>query len=32
MGEKSEREIFYYKDYYLDFFKTLKPEVQKKFN
>lgn len=31
-GEKSEREIFYYKDYYLDFFKTLKPEVQKKFN
>ena len=26
------REIFYYKDYYLDFFKTLKPDVQKKLN
>ena len=26
------REIFYYKDYYLDFFSTLKPEVQKKIN
>lgn len=26
------RDIFYYKNYYLDFFKKLKPEVQKKFN
>ena len=26
------REIFYYKNYYLDFFETLKPEVKKKFN
>ena len=26
------REIFYYKDYYLDFFKTLKQDVQKKLN
>ena len=26
------REIFYYKDYYLEFFKTLSPEVRKKFN
>lgn len=26
------REIFYYKNYYLDFFKILKPEVKKKFN
>jgi phage-related protein len=26
------REIFYYKNYYIDFFKTLKPEVKKKFN
>jgi phage-related protein len=24
--------VFYYKDYYLDFFKTLNPDVQKKFN
>jgi hypothetical protein len=32
MGDKHFREIFYYKDYYLDFFKTLKPEVQKKIN
>jgi phage-related protein len=30
--EKPVREIFYYKDYYLDFFETLKPEVKKKFN
>jgi phage-related protein len=26
------RELFYYKNYYLDFFKTLNPEVRKKFN
>ena len=26
------REIFYYKNYYLDFFETLKPDVKKKFN
>jgi phage-related protein len=26
------REIFYYKNYYLDFFETLRPEVRKKFN
>jgi len=32
MGEKLIREVFYYKDHYLDFFGTLKPEVQKKFN
>jgi phage-related protein len=32
MEEKFIRDIFYYKDYYLDFFNTLKPEVKKKFN
>lgn len=32
MAEKPIREIFYYKEYYLDFFETLKPEVQRKFN
>jgi len=26
------RDIFYYKNYYLDFFGKLKPEVKKKFN
>ena len=26
------REIFYYKDYYLNFFDGLKPEVKRKFN
>ena len=26
------RNIFYYKQFYLDFFSKLKPEVQKKFN
>lgn len=30
--EKSVREIFYYKHYYLDFFAGLKPEAKKKFN
>ena len=32
MDKKFVREIFYYENYYLDFFETLKPEVQKKFN
>ncbi|MGY3052965.1 phage-related protein [Pedobacter sp. UYEF25] len=32
MQEKFIREIFYYKNYYLDFFETLKPEVKKKMN
>ncbi len=29
---KPKRVIFYYEDYYLDFFESLRPEVQKKFN
>lgn len=32
MDEKTIRNIFYYKNYYLDFFNELKPEVKKKFN
>jgi phage-related protein len=32
VGDKYFREIFFYKDYYLDFFKILKPDVQKKIN
>lgn len=32
MSDKPLREIFYYKDYYLNFFETLKPDVQKKLN
>ena len=32
MGNKFIREIFYYKNYYLDFFEKQKPEVKKKFN
>lgn len=32
MDKKFIRNIFYYKNYYLDFFGNLKPEVQKKFN
>lgn len=32
MKEKFIRNIFYYKNYYLDFFATLNPEVQRKFN
>jgi phage-related protein len=32
MDEKLIRNIFYYKNYYLDFFELLKPEVKKKFN
>lgn len=32
MAKDFIRNIFYYKRYYLDFFETLKPEVQAKFN
>ncbi len=32
MEEKFVRNIFYYKNFYLDFFAQLKPEVKKKFN
>jgi phage-related protein len=32
MNEKIIRNIFYYKNYYLDFFETLDDEVKKKFN
>ena len=32
MDEKFIRNIFYYKNFYLDFFSTLKLEVKKKFN
>jgi len=32
MGNKFVREIFYFKNYYLDFFEKQKPEVKKKFN
>jgi len=32
MNELFVRDIYYYKDYYLDFFKTLKPDVKRKFN
>lgn len=32
MNEQSVREILYYRNYYLEFFNGLKPEVQKKFN
>jgi phage-related protein len=32
MSDKFLREIFYYQDYYLKFFETLKPEVKKKFD
>lgn len=32
MSEKAIRNIFYYKNYYLEFFNSLKPNVQKKFN
>lgn len=32
MAEKFIRNVFYYRHYYLDFFATLKPEVQKKLN
>jgi len=32
MNEGIIRKIFYFKNYYLDFFGSLKPKVQKKFN
>lgn len=32
MKEKFVRSISYYKNYYLDFYATLSPEVKKKFN
>lgn len=32
MQEKFIRNIFYYQNYYLEFFDTLKPEVKRKFN
>ena len=32
MNEKFIRQIFYYENYYLNFFETLKPGVKKKFN
>jgi phage-related protein len=32
MNEKFVRDIYYYKDYYLEFFETLKPDVKRKFN
>lgn len=32
MDEKFVRDIYYYKDFYLDFFETLKPDVKRKFN
>ena len=32
MKENFIREIFYFENYYLDFFESLKPEVKMKFN
>ena len=32
MKENFSRSIYYYKNYYLDFFKTLDPDVKRKFN
>ena len=32
MHQKHHREIYYYKDYYINFFEPLKPEVKKKLN
>ncbi len=31
-NQNSIREVFYYKDYYLNFIERLRPEVKKKFN
>lgn len=32
MADDFKRDIYYYKNYYLDFFDTLRPEVRKKLN
>ncbi len=32
MAEKFIRDIYYYKNFYLDFFETLNPDVKRKFN
>ena len=32
MQKKFIRDIFYFEDYYIDFYEELKPEVKKKFN
>lgn len=32
MADKFLRDIFYYKEYYLDFFEELKPDVKNRFN
>ena len=32
MDRKIVRKVYYYKNYYPDFFNSLKPEVKKKFN
>ena len=32
MSDKFIRNIYYYKNYYLDFFETLNPDVKRKFN
>lgn len=32
MSSNWTRQVLYYRQYYLDFFETLKPEVKKKFN
>ncbi|MBW8334348.1 MAG: type II toxin-antitoxin system RelE/ParE family toxin [Prolixibacteraceae bacterium] len=32
MAEKIIRDIYYYKNFYLDFFETLNPDVKRKFN
>ncbi len=32
MADEFAREVFYYRRFYLDFFATLKPEMQRKFN
>lgn len=32
MKQKNIRDIFYFKNYYLDFFSTLNPDVKNKFN
>lgn len=32
MSGNFKRDIFYYEDYYLEFYNTLRPEVKEKFN